>query len=83
LLYVVDRGGNRIYQLTLDGTLTLIAGSGVRGHADGGRTEASFSLPNDLAVSPDGSLLYVNEVAPLTGSAIGPTTIRVIKLPRN
>ena len=30
LLYVVDRGGNRIYQLTLDGTLTLIAGSGVR-----------------------------------------------------
>ncbi|NND73116.1 MAG: hypothetical protein HKN43_16195 [Rhodothermales bacterium] len=83
VLYLVDRGGNRIYQITLDGSVTLLAGSGQRGHANGGPTEASFSLPNDLAVSPDGSLIYVNEVSPTTGTNIGPTIIRVIKLPKD
>ena len=81
VLYVVGRGANRIYQLSLTGSLSLIAGSGSRGHDDGSVTESTFSLPNDLAVSPDGTKIYVNEVTPLTGNNISPTTIRVIHLP--
>lgn len=82
LLYVVSRGGHQIFTLTLEGDLTLLAGTGERGHADGLATEARFSLPNDIVVSPDGRRLYVNEALPTSGSANLPSVIRVIELAR-
>lgn len=83
LLYVVSRGGHQIYTLTLDGELTLFAGTGERGHTDGPATQATFSLPNDIVASPDGNRLYVNEVVPIEGTANNPSRIRVIELPRD
>lgn len=82
LLYVAARGGHQIYALTSDGDLTLLAGTGERGHADGVAAQATFSLPNDVVASPDGRRLYVNEALPTTGSANLPSVIRVIELPR-
>jgi outer membrane protein assembly factor BamB len=82
VLYVVSRGGHQVYTLTLDGELALLAGTGERGHDDGPARDATFSLPNDIAISLDGRRLYVNEVFPTTGSANTPSTIRVIILAR-
>ncbi len=48
--------------------MTLFAGSGQRGKDDGDPLKATFSLPNDIAVSPDGKFMYLNAVAPITGS---------------
>ena len=80
VLYVVDRGGNQIYRLDLDGSTELIAGTATRGRDDGAALTATFSLPNDLAASPGGDTLYVNDVFPLTGANISPTVIRAIIL---
>ncbi len=62
VLYVVARSAHQIYQVALDGTVTLLAGSGERGLDDGPALEATLSLTNDLAFSPDGSELYFNDV---------------------
>ena len=80
LLYVVARGAQQIYTLTLDGQVKLFAGTRERGHEDGSALEATFNLPNDIVVSPDGRFLYVNEAFPDNGLNI-PSTIRVIELP--
>ncbi len=81
VLYVVARVANQIYRLTLDGELTLLAGSGARGIVDGAALEAAFSLPNDLAASPDGKILYINDVVSTIGTnIISPVAIRALSL---
>ncbi len=62
VLYVVARSANRIYQVTLDGDTLTLAGTGERGLDDGPALQATLSLTNDVALSPDGSVLYFNDV---------------------
>ena len=78
VLYVAARGVHQIYELTLDGDLTLFAGSGQRGLQDGFAIRATFSLPNGIAVAPDGTI-YVNHVTSDAGNVSFPTTVRVIR----
>jgi sugar lactone lactonase YvrE len=79
-LFVVDRGGHRVYKVSLAGELEVFAGSGKKGGADGTAAEASFCFPNDIDVSDDGKTFYVNDVADeaSTGMKLGPTRIRRI-----
>lgn len=79
-LYVVGRGAHRIFEVSLDGEVTPIAGSGERGLEDGFAIRASLSLPNGIAVAPDGTM-YVNHVATEAGTSSSPTTVRVIRPP--
>lgn len=82
-LYVVARGANQIYELDLDGTLTLLAGSGARGLDDGAALSATLSLTNDLAPSPDGRRLYFNDVGVTDASdtsTLSPSIVRYIEL---
>jgi len=81
LMYVVARGGNAIWSLTLDGTLTRIAGTGVRGNDDGGCLDGStFSLPNGIGASPDGKVLYTNSIQTVVGNLLNPILVRQIDL---
>lgn len=82
VLYVVARTANRIYEVTLDGVATVLAGTGQRGLQDGSALDATLSVTNDVALSPDGKLLYFNDVAVTTGatSVISPTVIRMVEL---
>ena len=83
VLYVVARGNHQIYELTLDGELTLLAGSGERGLDDGPGDVATLSLPNDVALSPDGARLYWNDVGeldPADRQTLTPTWIRYVDL---
>lgn len=84
-LYVVGRSLPRIYQIDAGGNLTAIAGSGERGLEDGPALEATLSLPNDLALSPDGRILYFNDVATVDGDwrVISPTVVRLVRLVGN
>lgn len=66
-LYVVGRCNNRIYEVSMNGDVTWLAGSGQRGNTDGPAASARFSIPNGIAASPDGSVLYVNDAVPLGG----------------
>ena len=63
VLYVVARLANRLYEVTLDGQTTLLAGSGARGRRDGAARDAPLSLTHDVALSPDGRTLSFNDVA--------------------
>ena len=56
--YIADRDNSRIRRVSADGIITTVAGSGVRGFAgDGGpATQAQLSLPEDVAIAPDGSV---------------------------
>jgi len=81
VLYVVARAANQIYQVTLSGEVSLLAGNGARAIVDGPALEASFSLPNDLGLDPTGRYLYVNDVVnPPTASDLQPMRLRKIDL---
>ena len=81
ILYVASHGSSKIYSLTLNGELTVIAGTGVRGNKDGPADEATFSRPNGIAVSVTGDTLFVNSSIPLTngnGNPLNPSVLRMI-----
>jgi len=83
-LYVVGRCNNRIYEVSMSGDVSWLAGSGQRGNTDGPASSASFSIPNGIAASPDGSVLYVNDAVPLGGGcfqgALNQVVLRKISL---
>ncbi|EOD38772.1 hypothetical protein EMIHUDRAFT_224182 [Emiliania huxleyi CCMP1516] len=59
-LYNTDSGGNKLRLVEVDtGELTSLAGSGEAGDADGVRGAAQFHNPTGVAISPDGSALFV------------------------
>lgn len=58
-LYIADSGHNRILVSNLTGDLQRAIGTGEEGFADGHADEARFRQPHGLAVSEDGSTLYV------------------------
>lgn len=59
-LYVADTGHHRIVALRLsDSQVLQIYGTGIAGFQDGSVTEAAFHRPHGMALSPDGSRLYV------------------------
>jgi sugar lactone lactonase YvrE len=61
-IYVTDSGNNTIRKITSGGTVTTIAGQiGVKGSADGTGTNASFNLPNGIAVDANGNLYVADE----------------------
>jgi len=81
-LFVIGRAANQIFRLDNNGNVELFAGGGQRGNDNGGLSEATFSLPNDLAFSPDGTKMYVNDVDPASGpnNVISPVIIREIDI---
>ncbi len=57
-IYVAERGNSRVRRIAPGGQITTVAGTGEVGYSgDGGpATQARFSEPSDVAVSPDGTL---------------------------
>ena len=81
VLFVASRGGSRIYAVQAQtGETVLIVGTGKRGVDDGPGLSATVSLPNGVAISPDGRLVYINQVTGTTGQSNAPSIVRVIVL---
>jgi Carbohydrate binding domain/NHL repeat len=61
-LYIADTSNQRVRKVTLDGTISTVAGNGVPGYSgDGGpATSASLAFPNNVAVDPAGNL-YISD----------------------
>ncbi|MBM4343583.1 MAG: hypothetical protein FJ100_09430 [Deltaproteobacteria bacterium] len=55
-LYVVEAANHRVRKVTLDGTVTLFAGKGAIGSADGDALQATFSAPSGIAVDGAGNV---------------------------
>lgn len=60
-LWATSFRGNRIYQIGLDGTVTLAGGTGTPGGSDGPALEATFTLPNGIATNVQQNRLYIND----------------------
>ena len=58
-LFIADTGRHRVLVATLDGELIDVIGSGAEGRDDGAFDEASFRRPQGMALSADGSILYI------------------------
>ena len=81
-LYVTKIESNRIYRIDHAGTIEAFAGTGELGLDDGPALEATLARPNGIAVSPDGRLLYVNNLeGPWRGSEPTNIILRRIALP--
>ena len=52
-LYVVARRGNQIYELSLAGSVKLLAGTGSVGNSDGGALQSTWFIPNGIGISPN------------------------------
>lgn len=78
-IFVLSRRGNQLFQLDLDGTVRLIAGTGDDGNADGSGEEASFFIPNGIGISPDGSKIYVTSRVVGSGTELNPVLVRVVE----
>jgi uncharacterized protein (TIGR03437 family) len=61
-LYIADLGNNRVRKVSLDGTITTIAGTGVEGYSGDGvqATAAQLYVPRNLAFDGAGNL-YIAE----------------------
>ena len=55
-LYVADRGNNKIRQVSPDGVVATLAGSGAVAFADGFGRAASFNVPMGVAVDGSGTV---------------------------
>ena len=55
VLYVAETGANRIVKIE-NGKISLVAGSGQEGLADGPASQAAFAFPQGVAVSQDGTV---------------------------
>ena len=61
--FVSDLANRTIRKVSMDGTVTTIAGrAGIAGTQDGTYAEATFSFPGDLALAKDGNLYVLDSV---------------------
>ena len=78
--------GQRIYQVSMDGEVSLLAGSGQLGEVDGPGTEATFSWPNGIAAGPSGDRVYINDYVnrfppTITFPPVPRSSLRMVKFP--
>jgi sugar lactone lactonase YvrE len=59
-LVVADFGGHRVCKVTRDGTVSVLAGAGAKGHRDGSAAKALFHAPHAVAVLPNGDVLVAD-----------------------
>ncbi len=78
--YATGRRSNRVYRITSGGEVSVLAGSGQNGNDDGPPAEATFSGLNGIAISNDGTRLYVNGTS--TATRPGGSSFNQIRLIR-
>jgi gliding motility-associated-like protein len=59
ILYVADTKSYKIRKITTGGNVTTVAGTGTFGTTNGAVNVAQFGFPAGIAVSKDGSIIYV------------------------
>ncbi len=60
-IYIANMGRHQIVELTGDGELVAVAGTGVPGYTNGSLDRAQFSEPGAIALSGDGVLFVADE----------------------
>jgi serine/threonine-protein kinase len=66
-ILVADSYNNKIRQIAPDGTVTTIAGTGMKGNDDGPALQATFFIPHDMIVDHSGNI-YLLDLAVIQGN---------------
>ena len=79
-IYVANTAGHQILMVTPLGVVSVLAGEGTAGWADGTGTAAKFNQPQGLALGTSGTILYVadtgnNRIRAITISTGATTTL--------
>jgi len=77
-LYATGIGTHKLFKITLQGEVTLLAGTGEGGLNDGEAETATFACPNGITAQPYGDMLYWNEYC--GGGVNGNGLIRSLRL---
>ncbi len=78
-LFAVCRDSRQVYQITLDGVVTVLAGTGECGRTSGPASSARFSWPNGIEANAAGDTLFVNQSKRYCPyDTINPTIVRII-----
>jgi sugar lactone lactonase YvrE len=59
-LVVADFGGHRVCRVARDGKVSVLAGTGEKGHSDGPAARALFQAPHAVAALPNGDVLVAD-----------------------
>ncbi|MCR9250651.1 MAG: hypothetical protein NXI20_09505 [bacterium] len=59
--YATGWNEHQVQKIAIDGTITETYGTGISGTTNGGISDAQFSRPNGVAVTPDGKYIYVTQ----------------------
>lgn len=62
LIYFCEYGGQKIRRINMDGTLTVVAGSGAAGFANGPALTATFNKPHEIRFDAKGDLYVADMV---------------------
>lgn len=60
ILYVTDRGNNRIRRINAEGSATTVAGSSTKGYQDGNGASVLLDSPSGMALGPDGHVYFAD-----------------------
>jgi len=71
--YMPSFSGRRVYTITEDGEVSLFAGTGAAGNADGELLDATFNQPNGIIGNPSGDTILItdgNRIRMVTGFTV-------------
>lgn len=60
-IYATGFNTHKIYKVTLSGEISVLAGTGSSGQANGSAGSATFNGPNGIIASPGGDSLYISD----------------------
>ena len=85
-IYVAGTSTHRIYKITMNGEVSIFAGSGNKGKIGGSLSYAELNRPNGIVADPDGKAIYISCSSDLERThtqAAGPARIWKIELTEN
>ena len=79
-IYATGLDVNKIFKITLDGQVTVLAGTGATGQVNGPAASATFNGPNGIVASPGGDSLYISDYYARSLRLITGVTVGVVNI---
>ncbi len=75
VFYASGNHHHKVFKISKTGKVSVLAGTGTPGNEDGNLREATFNVPNGMAINDEGTILYV-----VNGGGGGNSSVRIINL---
>ena len=79
-IYATGLDVNKIFKITLDGQVTVLAGTGATGQVNGPAASATFNGPNGIVASPGGDSLFISDYYARSLRLITGVTVGVVNI---